>query len=500
MKIVILGAGPTGLSAAWRLQEHGHKDWQLLESSDRPGGLSMSVRDDDGFTWDLGGHVLFSHWKYFDKLCVQALGDAWVEHQREAWVWMRERWIPYPFQNNIWRLPEDDLIQCLAGLVEANRERANGPPKDFGEWLRQSFGEGMCRTFMDPYNTKVWAYPPSRLGTAWMGDRVATVDLARILANLVQRKDDVSWGPNATFRFPLRGGTGSIWTSIASQLPYERLSLCTRVCSIDTAAKRLLCEDGSSVAYDRLISTIPLDQLLRMLTDCRDLTQLAPKFVHSSSHIVGVGFTGKPPADLATKCWMYFPESDTPFYRVTVFSNYSPFNVPHPGRQWSLMAEVSESPYKPVNNATVVEDVIASFRKVGFIDDRTKIVTRFHRRLERGYPTPWLGRDEVLDKVLPALQSRGILSRGRFGAWRYEVSNQDHSSLQGVEAVDHLLMQTKEQTVNGVMGIEPPHIPARPRVTTNGNGNGKRNLTLLRNPWETPALNQLQAGEMQVEN
>ena len=500
MKIVILGAGPTGLSAAWRLQEHGHKDWQLLESSDRPGGLSMSVRDDDGFTWDLGGHVLFSHWKYFDKLLEQALGDAWVEHQREAWVWMRERWIPYPFQNNIWRLPEDDLIQCLAGLVEANRSPANGPPKDFSEWLRQSFGEGMCRTFMDPYNTKVWAYPPSRLGTAWMGDRVATVDLARILANLVQRKDDVSWGPNATFRFPLRGGTGSIWTSIASQLPYERLNLCTRVCSIDTAAKRVLCEDGSSVAYDRLISTIPLDQLLRTLTDCRDLTQLAPKFVHSSSHIVGVGFAGKPPADLATKCWMYFPEGDTPFYRVTVFSNYSPFNVPNPGRQWSLMAEVSESPYKPVNNATVVDEVIAGFRKVGFIDDRTKIVTKFHRRLERGYPTPWLGRDEVLDKVLPALQARGILSRGRFGAWRYEVSNQDHSCLQGVEAVDHLLMQTKEQTVNGVMGVEPPDIPARPRVMTNGNGNGKRSVALLRTPWTSPALNQVQTGEMPVEN
>jgi protoporphyrinogen oxidase len=498
MKIVILGAGPTGLGAAWRLQEHGHKDWLLLESSDRPGGLSMSVRDDAGFTWDLGGHVLFSHWKYFDHLLEQALGDQWVEHQREAWVWMRERWIPYPFQNNIWRLPSDELIQCLKGLVETQRGRADGPPRDFAEWLNRSFGDGLCQSFMYPYNFKVWAYPPAQLGVGWMGERVATVDLARILANLVERKDDVSWGPNATFRFPMRGGTGAIWTSIASQLPYEKLNLCTRVCSIDTSARRILCEDGSSVAYDRLISTIPLDQLLRCLTDCRDLTQFAPKFVHSSSHIVGVGFMGKPPADLATKCWMYFPESDTPFYRVTVFSNYSPFNVPSPGRQWSLMAEVSESSAKPVNSATVCEDVIAGFRKVGFISDRTQIVTRFHRRLERGYPTPWLGRDEVLETVLPALAAKGILSRGRFGAWRYEVSNQDHSCLQGVEAVDHLLMQTAEQTVAGVMGIEPPAIPStRARVTLNGK---RPHGNLGRNPLKAPALISAPSGELRAEN
>jgi protoporphyrinogen oxidase len=498
MKIVILGAGPTGLGAAWRLQEHGHKDWLLLESSDRPGGLSMSVRDDEGFTWDLGGHVLFSHWKYFDHLLEQALGDQWVEHQREAWVWMRERWIPYPFQNNIWRLPNDELIACLKGLVETQRVTADGPPRDFGEWLRRSFGDGLCQTFMYPYNFKVWAYPPAQLDVGWMGERVATVDLGRILANLVERKDDVSWGPNATFRFPMRGGTGAIWTSIASQLPFEKLNLCTRVCSIDTSARRILCEDGSSVAYDRLISTIPLDQLLRSLTDCRDLASYAPRFVHSSSHIVGVGFMGKPPADLATKCWMYFPESDTPFYRVTVFSNYSPFNVPSPGRQWSLMAEVSESPAKPVNSATVVEDVIAGFRKVGFINDRTQIVTRFHRRLERGYPTPWLGRDEVLETVLPALAAKGILSRGRFGAWRYEVSNQDHSCLQGVEAVDHLLMQTAEQTVTGVMGIEPPALPStRARVLLNG----KRNhINIVRTPLNAPALVPSQSGELHAEN
>jgi len=153
---------------------------------------------------------------------------------------------------------------------------------------------------------------------------------------------------------------------------------------------------------------------------------------------------------------MYFPEGDTPFYRVTVFSNYSRYNVARPGAQWSLMAEVSESPAKPVQQETLVEEVIAGFRRCGFIGAETPVVTRWHRRLPFGYPTPWLGRDEVLDQVQPVLESRGILSRGRFGAWKYEVSNQDHSAMQGVEAIDRLLLGTPESTVRGAMNVEPP--------------------------------------------
>lgn len=456
MRIVIIGAGPTGLSAAWRLQERRHETWHLVEASDRAGGLSQSVVDDAGFTWDLGGHVLFSHWRYFDRLMDQALGDRWVEHEREAWVWMRERWIPYPFQNNIWRLPSDELVKCLEGLVSVHRAAADHPPRHFGEWLQRAFGPGLCDTFMFPYNCKVWAYPPSEMGVGWMGERVATVDLARVLRNLVEKRDDVGWGPNATFRFPRRGGTGAIWASIANQLPAKQLQFSTRVTGIETHTRRVHFANGTSRRYDQLISSMPLDKLLRLLVDQPDLSPLASRFVHSSSHIVGVGFPGKPPADLTTKCWMYFPEPETPFYRVTVFSNYSPHNVAAPGKQWSLMAEVSESPAKPVDADRLIDEVIAGFRHVGFIDASTPILTRFHRRLEHGYPTPWLERDAVLDQVLPALQELGILSRGRFGTWRYEVSNQDHSSLQGVEAVDHLLAGAEEHTVRGVMGVEPP--------------------------------------------
>jgi protoporphyrinogen oxidase len=368
---------------------------------------------------------------------------------------MRDRWIPYPFQNNIWRLPQDELLACLDGLFDTQTRRTEGPPPSFREWLLASFGQGLCDTFMFPYNQKVWAYPPSDLDTGWMGERVATVDLRRVVRNVVLARDDVGWGPNATFSFPLHGGTGAIWSSLARQLPADRMRYGARVVTVDTGKRTLGLSDGSTIRYDTLISTMPLDLLVGMLTDRPDLAARRTEFVHSSSHIVGLGIDGPTPPDLATKCWMYFPESTAPFYRATVFSNYSPHNVPRPGAQWSLMAEVSESPKKPVDVHTVVEDTIRGFIRSGLLTEDHTLLSRWHRRLEHGYPTPWLGRDTVLEPVNQALEDVGIYSRGRFGAWKYEVSNQDHSLMQGVEAVERILHGSHEHTFHGDMRDYP---------------------------------------------
>lgn len=448
--IVILGAGPTGLGAAWRLHERGHVNWSLYEAASEPGGLASSVVDARGFTWDLGGHVLFSHYRYFDEVMDRALGDRWVEHVREAWVWMRDRWIPYPFQNNIWRLQEAELNACVEGL-KALKAKGAEPPATFRDWLLGSFGQGICDTFLFPYNRKVWAYDPSALNVAWMGERVATVNLQRILDNIALKRDDVSWGPNSTFRFPLHGGTGAIWKAVQQLLPQANLHFGRGITRIDTRNRRIETSAGEMVEDDVLISTMPLDRLLTTIDGPDHVKALASRFVHSSSHIIGVGMSGTVPEALKTKCWIYFPEPQMPFYRATVFSNYSPNNAP-PGH-WSLMAEVSESPEKPVAGETVVDEVVAAFAQCGFID-RSHVVSRWHRRLEHGYPTPWIGRDEVLQQVERALHAAGIYSRGRFGAWKYEVSNQDHSLMQGVEAVDRILDGAVERTYHGDMSSD----------------------------------------------
>jgi protoporphyrinogen oxidase len=445
-RTVILGAGPTGLGAANRLQELGYDNYVVLERNSSAGGLSSSYTDEAGFTWDIGGHVLFSHYQYFDELMDGLLGAQWLRHERDSWIWIRERFVPYPFQNNIRYLPDREMRECLSGLIDARRLPWDGPPANFEEWLQRSFGEGISRHFMLPYNFKVWAHPPRDLAYRWIGERVAEVDLKRVVFNILDQRDSVGWGPNNTFRFPLHGGTGEIWRRLAARLSGEKVLFNKTVTRVDTRRRVVQCDDGSMENYDILVSTIPLDLLIRV-ADLASLLDAAFHLRYSTTHVVGVGLKGSPPPHLARKCWMYFPEDTTPFYRATVFSNYSPNNVPDASKFWSLMLEVSESPLKPVDRGRLIQSVIGGLSAARLIEDPGHIVDTWYHRATHGYPVPTQGRDDALGRILPALEDLCIFSRGRFGAWKYEVGNQDHSLMQGVELVNRLVDGAEEQTL-----------------------------------------------------
>ena len=444
-RVVILGAGPTGLGAAHRLKELGHTQFALYDQSGQVGGLATSYKDAQGFTWDIGGHVQFSHYRYFDELMDKALGANWLDHERESWVWIEGKFVPYPFQNNLRYLREDTRWKCLQGLIRLYKQPFNGRPKNFREWIDATFGAGLADVFMIPYNFKVWAYPAEEMDFNWIGERVAVTDLERVLDNVLHARDDLSWGPNNTFRFPTHGGTGAIWERVADLVGRETIHLNKTVTGIDPGAKTVAFADGTTESYDVLLSTLPVDRLTE-LCGWNSLHSTATKLRYSTSNIIGIGLSGKPSEALKKKCWMYFPEANCPFYRVTVFSNYSPNNVPDISRQWSLMAEVSESPHKPVDQEQLIEDTVEGLYATNLIQKHHDVLSTWAYRAHYGYPTPALGRDDALNALHPELEKHQIFSRGRFGGWKYEVSNQDHSLMQGVELADRWVNGTPEVT------------------------------------------------------
>ncbi|MFL5556041.1 MAG: protoporphyrinogen/coproporphyrinogen oxidase [Gemmatimonadaceae bacterium] len=444
-RIIVIGAGPTGLGAGYRLRELGYQNFLILEARDKVGGLASSEKSSNGFTYDIGGHVLFSHYEYFDRLFDKLMKDEYQELLRESWVWMCDRFLPYPFQNNIKYLPREIVLECLLGLIEAQKEEFNlARFANFEEFILGVFGRGIAKHFMMPYNFKVWAHPPCMMNKEWVGERVAVVDIKRVLGNVILDRDDAGWGPNATFKYPRHGGTGGLFERVQ---PYvqDNLRLNARTVEIDLETREVVLEDGTREKYDHLLSTMPMDLLVKSMNGQtpESVREQADALRHSGSYIVGVGIKKPVPS---RKCWMYFPEKNCPFYRLTYLSNYSPEVVPDASTHYSLLAEISRSDFKPVDGTTVIDDTIQGMLNTKMLDetDLDYVVDAHVIEREYTYPVPSLERDHALATIHPWLESQEIYSRGRFGAWRYEVGNMDHSVAQGVEWVNRLLLNDAE--------------------------------------------------------
>lgn len=259
--------------------------------------------------YDVGGHVIFSHYKYFDDCINEALpkDEDWYTHQRISYVRCKGLWVPYPFQNNISMLPKEDQVKCIDGMIDAAMEArvANTKPKDFDEWIVRMMGTGVADLFMRPYNFKVWAVPTTKMQCAWLGERVAAPNLKAVTTNVILQKAAGNWGPNATFRFPARDGTGGIWIAVANTLPAKntRYGKQGAVTAVEPKSKKVTLGDGTVVNYKKLVSTMAVDALADQIGD-KELISLSRELYYSSTHVVGVGLRGERPERIGDKCWV----------------------------------------------------------------------------------------------------------------------------------------------------------------------------------------------------
>jgi len=439
--IIIIGAGPCGLGAAWRLKEHGFGDFLVVEEKDFAGGLAASLKDNHDFIWDMGGHVTYSHYRYFNRFYRSIMRSSSIQHRRSAWLYMFQRYIPFPCQYNIHFLPKKIYQQCLAGL---KREDKKAKPENYKEWIYSNYGEGFARYFQIPYAEKLWSYPPEEMNFSWVGERVAPGGRKRILKNIKKSKSGQSWGPNFYFKYPLQGGNGEIWKRTADRLK-EKIVFSKKVIKIDGQRRILTLNDGSCLKYNQLLATMPIDLLLEILRGISP-PKLKKTLKYSSAYLVGVGIKGKIPLGLVDKHWIYYPEKEIPFFRVTLLSNLAPSLVPE--KHWSILTETSCPINSSINSKKLEKKVIDSLAQLGFFADFKNICSLWSNSILKAYPIPTLERDDFLNKTTPFLENYDLYSRGRFGFWKYEVGNQDHTFMQGVEWVDRIISGKKELTIN----------------------------------------------------
>ena len=417
---LIVGAGPTGIGAAVRLAELGI-DHLIVEAGTAVGGMSASITDRAGFTWDLGGHVLHSHFAEFDR----AITDAGVELNqvtRNGWVWLdgstAHSLVPTPIQQQLSALPTD--------------LRPDAPVANLADYYRNHFGARLYDEFFEPYNHKMWTIPLEQIDDSWTSLRSGSG--ARNVPRLALAGEIAT--PVESFPYPV-GGTGALWQAVAQRLMTpDSVRFDTRVCRLDVPARSAILDDGSTVAYRYCISTAPLTAAL----DWAGLRDAGADLRASRLFAVGLGFLGEPPPALADKTWLYCPDRSVGWYRATVLSNYDPGNA-GPGR-WNILCEVPVFDDVALSAEDAVAGVRNSLRPLGI--DAGAVVSQFVRSIPMGYPVPTRNRDAVLREVDDQLTAHGVYSRGRFGGWRYESSNQDYAYMQGRQAVDNAISGSPE--------------------------------------------------------
>ncbi len=420
-KHVILGAGLAGLSAAYHLAE----PFVLFEAEPEVGGVARSSHI-GGFTFDHAIHVLYTKDVYASQLIRSLLGDNFRALQRSAWIYSSGTITPYPYQTNLFGLPASVIFENLMGLFEARMAPA-GLVKNFEEWICSTFGKGFAEQFMLPFNRKLWAADLQKMGFQWIADRVPQPDFAQILAGALALGTD-HFGPNATFWYPRTGGITALASSFQNFIPPVRTN--ARAIRIDSKSRFIYFEHGNRCHYSNLISTIPLPRLVHIIDDVPDrIRELAVSLRANRVITVNIGIDR---SEISDKHWIYFPDADLEFHRISFPMNFSNDLVPE-GTS-SIMVEISESDMRPIERKGLIARTIHQLRHIGVLREDDRILCSGITEIDPAYVIYGLDHDEVLNEIQHYLRERGIFSCGRFGAWRY--LNMDHAILSGKEAAE----------------------------------------------------------------
>jgi UDP-galactopyranose mutase len=484
-KTVIVGAGPTGLSAAY----HAGPDSILIEQNSRVGGWCRSI-EAGGFTFDYAGHIMFSGDPYVHQLYRLLLGDNLHWQDREAWVYSKNVYTRYPFQGSLYGLPGKVIKECIVGAIEArygslqprsetkhvNGHGANGKtngtngacesvndccgdgvleasvplvkhagagpaPRNFEEFIYQVWGAGIAKHFAIPYNRKLWSVPLDEMETSWLGGRVPLPNLEEMIEGALSPSPK-PMGPNARFGYPLRGGFQALMDGFVPLLKGE-LRTNTSVVRVSPSRHAVTLADGSEVTYEHLVSTMPLPVLIARMGDeaPANLKKVAAQLRHVSVRCVHLGVGRE---NLTEKHWIYYPE-DTVFHRVFVQGNASP-HCNAPGG-FGLTCEITYSSYKPLpcDGDDLIQRCIEDCRRVGLIaaDDPVMIATQCD--LPHAYVVYDHRRAEAVREIREWLEERDIILAGRYSEWEYY--NSDHAFLAGKRAVDQIRQAEEEAAV-----------------------------------------------------
>jgi protoporphyrinogen oxidase len=255
----ILGGGISGLSLAHLYDGTS----EILEKEDRLGGHCRSHRK-DGFTFDEGGHILFSRDPDVLERMLSVLGNNVERRHRNNKIWYKNRFVKYPFENGLGDLDREDIFDCLNSYIHNDYPE----PTNFEEWIYHTFGRGIFERYLIPYNEKIWKTSLKQMTMDWAGGRVPKRPAEDIIKSALGISTE-GYTHQLYYYYPRQGGFESLPRALATAAaPRCTIRTGFSVKSIRRDGGRWIVADRSRErAYDRLVSTIPIQEFVPMLQE-----------------------------------------------------------------------------------------------------------------------------------------------------------------------------------------------------------------------------------------
>lgn len=415
MDTIILGSGIAGISAGYHLRQKGLSS-VIYEKDNDWGGLCGHFTI-DGFRFDRFVHFTFAPEEYEQKLFSASFGM--YEHIPFPSNYYHGFWLRHPAQNNLAPLPAKEKVSIISDFVSRPRKEVSQIHR-YDEWLRVQYGNYFAEHFPFAYTRKYWGVEARELETKWVGVRMYTPVIEQVLAGSYETQEECFYFAKKML-YPKKGGFRSILNVCREGLD---IRFGKKAVKINPQVKQVYFADGTSASYARLISTLPLPEIVRMLPDVPAEVKAAAKALHwTCGYQVSLGFKR---SDIAKYLWFYIYDEDIPPARVYSPNLKSPDNVPEGCS--SLQAEVFFDCKTPVPPAQeILTKTVEKLQSMGLFKPEDILVQdiRFEPYANVTFVPDIYKNREIILNYLKLLQIESI---GRFGKWDYYWTHQAFAS------------------------------------------------------------------------
>lgn len=415
--ILILGGGLSGISTAYFLQQHGYNgNITILEKENGTGGLCRTIQKGK-YCYDIGPHILFSKDKEMLALMLEVLENN-NTLKRSNQVLYKGRYIQYPFENDLSKLPKDELRYCIHTF---NHNPYEGYDADnMIQFFLKTFGEGITNTYLRPYNEKIWKYDLAFMNTA-MVERIPkpTKEEIRRSAN---GETVEGYLHQLYFHYPSQGGINSVVKGFEHRLDMNRCNILTdnEVVDLKKSGSCYIVKtaSGIKVTGDAVISTIPIHKLMEAYGETPENIQNCVSKLHYNSIVITFV---KTPYDMCGEHFTFtIPDKNIIFHRISKM-DFLGNNYHHDaGATYVVEVTYRKDDYiAGMNDKNLQEKIrqgMCDLRLAKNMEDVQIIDTT---KYEYAYVIYDLNHTANMKQIRQYYASEGIMLNGRFGNFEY---------------------------------------------------------------------------------